>query len=530
VSGQAILRRYQAPVWSEPVIMEMGAPGRRGLVFPAAESAVRTVVGDARELIPSSMLRTRPPVLPELSEHEVERHYLHLSQQNLGMIGISLFGTCTMKYNPRINQMLATRAEIAELHPDQHEDTLQGVLEIVDDLNLILRELSGMDQFVFQAGGGAHAAYTHACVTRAYHADRGELRQRDEVITTIQTHPCNAATAAASGFRVITLPIEENGYPSLDALKAALSERTAALMINNPDDMGIYNPHIKEWVKAVHEVGALAFYDHANFNGVMGKIRARELGFDACMFMLHKTFGALKAGGPAVGAYGCAEELIPYLPRPFATRRDGHYGFDRDTSKSIGHIREFWGNIPQIVRAYGWCRAMGAEGINEASDLSVLANNYMEPRLLAIRGISRTNPEVTKPRMEMTRYSLRQLTEETGVTAVDVENRMTDFGVDAFWTSHEPWLVPEPFTPEAGESWSKEELDYWIAVIKQISGEAYSDPELVRSAPHNQPVHRMDTRWAEEPGRWATTWRAYRSKALEAAGHSAAEANGPQTA
>eukprot|EP01037_Dinobryon_pediforme_P043707 gene43707-54935_t len=174
-----------------------------------------------------------------------------------------------------------------------------------------------MDQFVFQAAGGADAAYTHACVTRAWLASRGELGKRDEIITSLQAHPCNPATAATAGFKIITLPIEEDGYPSLDALKAAVSDRTAALMINNPDDMGIYNPQIKEWVRIVHEAGGLCFYDHANFNGVMGRLRARELGFDACMYMLHKTFGAPKGGGgPAGGAYGCSAELAPLLPQP----------------------------------------------------------------------------------------------------------------------------------------------------------------------------------------------------------------------
>src|SRR5262249_49429896 len=205
------------------------------------------------------------------------------------MMGISLFGTCTMKYNARVSEAVAARPELAEVHPLQPEATLQGILEIIHGFDLILRELSGMDQFVFQPGGGADAAYTHACVTRAWLAARGELGVRDEVITTIQAHPCNAATAAAAGFKVGTLPVEEGGYASLDALRAAVSDRTAALMVNNPDDMGVYNPDIKRWVEIVHEAGGLAFYDHANFNGVMGRLRARELGFDACMYMLHKT-------------------------------------------------------------------------------------------------------------------------------------------------------------------------------------------------------------------------------------------------
>ena len=236
--------------------MEMGHPGRRGLVFPQAEPEVREAVGDAADLVPVGMRRAKPPALPELSEHEVLRHYLHLSQETQGMMGISLFGTCTMKYNPRVGEAIARR-HLADLHPHQDEATLQGVLAIVHGLDLILRELSGMDRFVFQAGGGADAAYVHACVTRAYHAARGELGRRDEIITTIQAHPCNPATAAAAGFKVVTLMLEEDGYPSLDALKAAVSDRTAALMVNNPDDMGVYNPEIREWVRIVHEAGGL---------------------------------------------------------------------------------------------------------------------------------------------------------------------------------------------------------------------------------------------------------------------------------
>jgi len=505
------LRRYHAAVWDEPLITELGAPGRRGLVMPSAEPEVALDEAELSGLVPATMRRSVPPSLPELSEFEVQRHFLHLSQETLGMMGVNLFGTCTMKYNPRVNQHLATRPEIAELHPDQHEETLQGVLAIVHGLDEILRELSGMDQFVFQAGGGADAAYAHVCLTRAYHASRGELEQRDTIITTIQTHPCNAATAATAGFNVITLPLEEDGYPSVDALRAAVSDRTAALMMNNPDDMGVYNPHVKEWVRIVHEAGGLCFYDHANFNGVMSKIRARELGFDACMFMLHKTFGAPKGGGgPAVGAYGCTAELMPFLPRPLIDRKpDGTFGLNHDGPLTTGKVREFWGNIPQVVKAYGWARAMGADGIGEASDISVLANHYMEHRLLQIPGITKAQPHLTANRLEMTRYSMQTLFEETGVTVFDVENRMTDFGVDAFWLSHEPWLVPQPFTPEAGESWSKEDIDFWIDVLAEISREAYTDPDVVKTAPHSQTIHRVDTTNLEDPDRWATTWRAY---------------------
>ena len=509
------LREFHAASWDEPLVMEMGRPGRRGMMFPTIEPGIVEAVGMAADLIPAAMRRADPPALPELSEPEVQRHYLRLSQETQGMMNISLFGTCTMKYHSRAAEQAAQRW-LAELHPLQPEDTLQGVLAAIHGFDLILRELSGMDQFVFQAGGGADAAYTHAVVTRAWLQARGELEQRDEIVTSIQAHPCNAATAAAAGFRVVTLMLEEDGYPSIEALKAAVSNRTAALMINNPDDMGIYNPHIKEWVRIVHEAGGLAFYDHANFNGVMGRIRAAELGFDACMYMLHKTFGAPKGGGgPAVGAYGCSAELAPFLPVPVVVKEGERYRLDRDRPQSAGKVREFWGNVPQVVKAYAWAVGMGGDGIAEACDLSVLANNYMDAKLAKIPGLTRSHPDNKRWRMEMTRWGLGPLKEETGVGTVDVANRMADYGVDPWWMSHEPWVVPEPFTPEAGEMYGKEDLDYWIAVVERICEEARRDPDLVKTAPHRQPIAQIEGAGLDDPSRWAMTWRAYRRKLAE---------------
>jgi glycine dehydrogenase subunit 2 len=398
------LRRYHSAVWDEPIILELGSPGRRGVLFPDVEDRVVDSVGAVEDLLPAGARRTRPPNLPELSEPEVLRHYLHLSQEVLGMMGISLFGTCTMKYNPRVNEVITTTPFVTEMHPHQDPETLQGVLEVVHRFDLILRELSGMDRFVFQPGGGADASYLHASLTRAYHGSRGELGQRTEIITTAQAHPCNPATAAAAGFNIITLPLEPEGYPSVEALRAAVSDRTAALMVNNPDDMGVYNPHIKEWVEIVHDVGGLCFYDHANFNGVMSRVRAAELGFDACMFMLHKTFGGPKAGGgPAVGAYGCRDKLVPFLPGPLVVANGDGYRLEEGGEYSVGRVREFWGNIPLVIKAYSWSRAMGAGGIREAADLSMIANNYMEKRLLEIPGVNKAYPHLTQHRMEMTR-------------------------------------------------------------------------------------------------------------------------------
>ena len=502
---------FHAARWDEPVVMELGRPGGRGQHFPAPEDEVQAAVGV--DLIPEGMARTDRPDLPEITEFEAQRHYLHLSQMTLGMMGVSLFGTCTMKYNSKTAEFATLRPELAAVHPYQHPDTLQGVLQIFHDMDGMLRSLSGMDQFIFQPGGGADAAYTMACVARAYWADRGMLGQRTEMVTSVQAHPCNPATAAAAGFRVVNLPLEEHGYPSLDALRAAVGDRTALIMINNPDDMGIYNPEIREWVRIAREAGALCFYDHANFNGVMGKLSARELGFDACMFMLHKTFGAPKAGGgPAVGAFGCTDELAAYLPTPVVVKSGDRYTLDDDRPKSMGKIREFWGNVPQVVKAYAWTRAMGAEGIELGADISVVANNYMDRRLSQIPGLAISNPDMSARRMEMTRWSLGPIAAETGVGTVDFANRMADYGIDPWWMSHEPWIVAEPFTPEPGELWSKEDIDLWIDVVAKVCEEARSDPGMVRSAPHSQAIAQVRGDAFEDPAKWAMTWRAWKRK------------------
>lgn len=509
---------YHAIRWNEPVIMEMSKPGRRGTLFPQISEILLSQQGYLSDLIPEGMQRTSPLELPELSEPDVLRHYLHLSQETLGMMGINLFGTCTMKYNSRLNELLVCRPEIAETHPLQDQSTIQGTLQIIYELNEMLCQLSGMSQFTFQPAGGADAAYTHNCVTRAWLASKGELGKRDEIITTIQSHPCNPATAATAGFKVITLPLGPDGYPTLEALKAAVSDRTAALLLNNPDDMGIYNPNIKQWIEIVHEAGGLCFYDHANFNGVMGRIRARELGFDACMFMLHKTFGAPKGGGgPALGAYGCSEELAQFLPKPLVTFDGEYYHLNHEAPNAIEKVREFLGNIPIVIKAYAWILAMGRDGIKQAADLSVLGNNYMEKRLMALRGVTRSHEDLDVRRLEMTRFSVQKLFEETGVTTFDIQARMTDFGIDAYWLSHEPWLVPQPFTPESGEMWSKEDLDRWIDVLEIIIDEAYSQPDIVKTAPHCQVVHRVNEAEMEDPEKWAITWRAYKRKILKQA-------------
>jgi glycine dehydrogenase subunit 2 len=513
-----VLRDYRAPHWDEPLIMEMSTAGERGIVVPPVEDAVHEAVGDAAGYIPAGARRREAPALPELAQHQVLRHYLRLSQETLGMdLGSDIGeGTCTMKYSPKVHEELVRHHKAADLHPLQDEDTLQGLLEIVYECGEYLKEISGMDAITLQPGGGSHAVFTNACVMRAYFAARGELPQRNEMITTIFSHPCDAATPMVAGFKVVTVMPDHNGYPDLEAVKAAVSERTVGCMITNPEDTGIYNPRIDEYVKVIHDAGGLCFTDQANANGILGIARARDAGFDACHFNLHKTFSSPHGcEGPATGAYLVCDELAKYLPVPLVTKAGDKFHLDYDRPESIGKVRGFLGNWMGVIRAYAWIRSLGPDGLREVAEISVLNNNYLDRLLMAIRGVSRPYAEGHR-RLDQVRYSLATLKEETGVGTEDVHDRMVDFGVQSYWMSHHPWVVPEPFTPEPCETYSKADLDEWAAVIKRVSDEAYADPAIVKQAPHDSSIAKMARLEAlEEPKQWAFTWRAYQRKIKE---------------
>jgi glycine dehydrogenase subunit 2 len=507
------VREYHSPVWSEPIIMEMGRKGERGILIPETEEEIKAKVGDAKSFIPEEASRREAPNIPEMGQPQVLRHFLHLSQMCLGMeTNIDAEGTATMKYSPKVNEALVRLPEMAEIHPCQDEETVQGILEIIYKLDLFLREISGMDHFTFQPPGGSMATYTNANVLRAYHADKGEGNQRDEIITTIFSHPCNAATSATAGFKVITLMPRKDGYPDYDALKAAVSDRTAGLMITNPEDTGIYNPDIKEFTEVVHKAGGLCFYDQANANGILGITRAKDAGFDACHFNLHKTFSSPHGSfGPGSGAYGVREELSKYLPKPVVSYDGEKYHLDYDRPDSIGKVREFHGNIPAVLRAYAWIMSLGAEGLEEVARTSVLNNNYLTKMLEQIKGTKRYYAP-GEYRLEQERWSWEKLMEDTGVGTMDIQRRIVDYGLQSFFMSHHPWIVPEPFTPEFCESYSVDDMEYWCAVLEKISDEAYSDPELVKSSPHCAPIHLVKYEDLDKPDKWAITWRAYLKK------------------
>ena len=513
-----VLHDYRAPRWDEPFIMEQGTPGERGVLVPLAEDGVKAAVGEAADYIPEGMRRATAPDLPELSQHQVLRHYLRYSQMTLGMdLGSDISeGTCTMKYSPKMHEELIRGHRAADVHPWQDEDTMQGLLEIVYDTGQYLKSISGMDAFTLQPGGGSHAVFTNACVMRAYFAAKGELEQRNEMITTIFSHPCDAATPMVAGFKVITVMPDENGYPDLEAFKAAVSEKTVGCMITNPEDTGIYNPQIDKYVEILHAAGALAFTDQANANGILGYARARDAGFDACHFNLHKTFSSPHGcEGPATGAYMCTEELAKYLPVPVVTKSGDRYHLDYDRPESIGRVRGFLGNWMGVIRAYAWIRNMGPDGLKEVAEISVLNNNYLDNLLMAVKGVSRPYAEGHR-RLDQVRYSLEQLKEDTGVGTEAIRDRMVDFGIQSMWMSHHPWVVPEPFTPEPCETYSKADLDEWAAVIKKAVDEAYADPQFVLDSPHEQPIDQMRrTEAFEDADQWAFTWRKYKRKFLK---------------
>ncbi len=506
-------RRFHQASWDEPVIFELSQPGARGVLLPEVEEAIELEVGDVSSHLPVSLKRKNLPVLPEMAQLHVLRHYARLSQENLGVdLNIDIGqGTCTMKYSPKVNDQLARSPKMADLHPLQDESTVQGMLEIMWKLEQFLKEISGMERFSLQPGAGSAAIYANVAMVRAYHESRGEGKQRDEVITTIFSHPSNAACAKTAGYKVITLYPDADGYPDLEALKAAVSERTAALFITNPEDTGIFNDRIQDFVKTVHAVGGLCVYDQANANGILGITRARDAGFDLCHFNLHKTFSTPHgSGGPAAGACGVAPALVPFLPTPTIEFDGERYRLEFNLPQSVGKTRPWYGVAQNILKAYAWIMSLGADGLKEVAEIAVLNNNYLLKKVLEIHGVSMPYSK-GRHRIEQVRYSWEEMYRETGVHSEEMETRVADFGTH-FWTSHHPYVVPEPMTLEPTESYSQADLDEYVAILKQVAHEAYTDPEIIHSAPHNSTVHQANHEPFDNPEEWAVTWRAYKRK------------------
>ncbi|RKY87294.1 glycine dehydrogenase subunit 2 [candidate division KSB1 bacterium] len=507
------LRKFHQAKWDEPIIYELSNKGEKGIIMPEAEEEIKEIAGDEISELPENMIRKTPPALPEISQMRVLKHYLRLSQETLGAdLNVDIGqGTCTMKYSPKINEKFATSLKVTELHPYQDESTVQGILEIMYKLDLFLREISGLDRFTFQPGGGSQAILTMASIIEAYHKFKGESEKRNEIITTIFSHPSDAAAPAVMGYKIFYIYPDENGIPDIEALKKVVSEKTAGLLITNPEDTGIFNPKIAEFTKIVHDVGGLCGYDQANANGILGITRSKEADFDMCFFNLHKTFSSPHGcGGPATGALGVTKKLLNFLPVPLVEFNGEKYYFNYDIPYSIGKVRQYYGVVSAIVRAYAWIISLGDEGLKEVARIAVLNNNYLMKKVKEIPGADAPYAE-GKHRVEQVRYSWEKLTQETGITTEDVTRRMVDYGFH-MWSSHHPFIVPEPFTLEPTESYSKAEIDEYIEGLKRVAEEAYKTPDIVKNAPHRSVIHKINTESLDNPSKWAITWRAYLKK------------------
>lgn len=510
------LRNFHEAQWDEDLIFEQSVPGSRSLLVPDVSKEAGAVTGALSGLMPAGLKRKEKPALPELAQPQVLRHYLRLSQETIGQdINIDIgLGTCTMKYSPKINEQFVRSPKFTEMHPYQDDDTAQGILKIIYDFEQIMKEISGLDAVSFQPGGGGQGIYANAAVLKKYFEDRGEAEQRTQIITTILSHPLDSAAPAMKGFEVISLFPDENGYPSLENLKAVVSEKTAGIFITNPEDTGVFNPIIREFVDVVHQAGGLCVCDMADYNGLFGLVRAKELGADMCHFNLHKAFSSPHACmGPGCGAQCVSAELEKYLPRP-RVRFDGkRYYTDYDGPASVGKIRQFHGTLSAVIRAYAWVMSLGKDGLQTVAETAILNNNYMMKRMLnEVKGVSMSWAEKAPHRLEQVRYSFEKLNKDTGVSAEDVNRHLVDFGFQRFFASHHPLIVPEPFTPEPTESYSKADIDEYITALKKISDEAYSTPEVVINAPYKAPISKLECDHIKDYTELAVTWRSYKKQ------------------
>lgn len=504
--------------WDEPIIFELSNKGERGILVPQANTTISEKVGDGVSRIPASMRRNSPPPLPEISQPRVLRHYMRLSQQTLGAdLNIEIGqGTCTVKYSPKVNEVLSRLPQASELHPLQPEATVQGMLEIFHKTDCYMREISGMTRFTFQPGGGSQGILTMASIVQKYFEEKGEAEARNEIITTIYSHPSDAAAPAVKGYKIIHIAPDENGYPDFEAFKAVVSEKTAGFFVANPEDTGVYNPKVQQFTDLVHQFGGLCGYDQANANGLLGVTRAKEAGFDMCFFNLHKTFSTPHGcGGPACGATGVSEQLEKYLPGPLVQQEGDSYVLDHrntDNPTGTGKIRSFMGVAPVVLKAYAWIRALGPDGLYEVAKVAVLNNNYLFKKLMDLECVDA--PYIPgKQRIEQVRYTIEKLTRDTGITSGDIQRRMMDFGMH-YWTSHHPYHIAEPITLEPTETPSKDDLDEYIATLSQIFMEAYETPEIIKNAPHRSVCHQIDGSGVDDPDQWCITWRSYLKKTV----------------
>lgn len=466
----------------EKLIFEVSKPGRRAFYLPELDVDDTSI----DDMLPSEYIRKEDPDLPEVSEVDIIRHYTNISQKNYAIDkGFYPLGSCTMKYNPKINEDAAANPGFKNLHPYQPEATIQGALELMYELSEMLAEISGMDRVTLQPAAGAQGELTGLMLIKSYHENRGD-HQRIKMIVPDSAHGTNPATAAVVGMEIVEIPSDAQGNVDMQALKEAVGDDTAGLMLTNPSTLGLFEKNIGDIAEVVHEAGGLLYYDGANMNAIMGKCRPGDMGFDVMHYNLHKTFSTPHGGGgPGAGPVGVKEKLTPFLPVPMIEKKEDKYIFDYDRPLTIGKLKSFYGNFNILVRAYTYIKAMGRDGIKEAGETSVLNANYLMHQMMDDYQI----PDNMLCKHEFVAAGLKNAAE--GITTLDVAKRIIDYGYHPP-TIYFPLIVHEALMVEPTETESMETLNDFGHVMRQIAHEAISEPELLKNAPHKTPVRRID--------------------------------------
>ena len=461
------------------LLFERSHPGRRCTILPACD--VPTC-----EIDPA-LCREQAPHLPQMSENELSRHYTELAKQTYGVNdGFYPLGSCTMKYNPKVNDQIAALPGFASIHPLQPEETVQGCLEALDLAAQYLCEITGMDDMTFQPAAGAHGELTGLMLIKKYHQENGH-EGRVNILVPDSAHGTNPASASMAGFHVISIPSLPNGCVDIEALRQAADEHTAGLMLTNPNTVGLFDPNIAEITEIVHKAGGLCYYDGANLNAIMGIVRPGDTGFDVVHLNLHKTFATPHGGGgPGSGAVGCKDFLKPFLPSPNLTHDESGYHLHRDNPQSIGAVKSFYGNFLVVVRALCYLLSLGKEGVPEASQNAVLNCNYMMSHLKDLYDIA-----FDTGCMHEFVMTLENLKKEKGVTAMDIAKALLDNGIHPP-TMYFPLIVEEALMVEPTETETRETLDHAIEVFRSIYIQAQEHPEQMHELPLHTPVRRLD--------------------------------------
>ncbi len=467
----------------DSLIFEKSTPGRTAYQLPKLDVEEK----ELKDLVPSEFLATEAPKLPEVNEVDIVRHYTNLSNKNFGVdTGFYPLGSCTMKYNPKINEEMASLPGFAALHPYQEEYQVQGALELMYNLLETLKEIAGMDAGTLQPAAGAQGELSGVLLIRAYHESRGDFK-RNKIIVPDSAHGTNPATAAVSGYTPVEIPSDENGLVDLDALRAVVGEDTAGLMLTNPNTLGLFDQHIKEITDIIHEAGGLCYYDGANANAIMGHAKPGKMGFDVMHYNLHKTLSTPHGGGgPGSGPIVCKEFLAPFLPVPVVEKDGDKFTLNYDKPQSYGHMKDFYGHFGIIVRAYTYCLTMGSDGLELASDYAVLNANYLAARLKGEYNMAVN----TTVKHEVILAGLKDH-EKLGVTTNDVAKGLIDRGIHPP-TVYFPLIVDEALMIEPTETESLETLDEFVDAMLDIARVAKEDPESLKNAPLTTDISRPD--------------------------------------